>query len=345
MCQCRLGWTVYSIVSTQQRRHPMRYGHLTQEERYQIHSLLQISTSLRKIAKKTGRNAATVSRELRRNRGRRGYRPKRAQEKYTARMKTAHKHTKMVPGLVVRVEGLLRKNWSPEQVSGRLALEGISISHESIYLHVLRDKKNGGSLHSHLRWQKKRKKRYGTKPHDKRGRIKDRVCIEKRPRAVDEKRRVGDWEGDLIIGRNHKGAMVTLVDRSTKKTKIRMVASKRAGDVAEALESALCGEVVRTITLDNGKEFSAHKSVSAATGAGVYFAHPYSSWERGLNENTNGLIRQYFPKKSDFSLLGGSDVRAVEDALNARPRKSLGYLTPNEAYARKAALAKRYVPV
>ena len=135
------------------------------------------------------------------------------------------------------------------------------------------------------------------------------------------------------------------MDRATKKTKIRLLGSKEADGVAEAMEEALRGEVARTVTLDNGKEFSAHGKVAAATGADIYFAHPYSSWERGLNENTNGLIRQYFPKRSDFSVLEARDVQAVEDALNARPRKSLGYRTPDEVYSRKAALAKRYVPL
>ena len=320
------------------------YTHLTQDERYHIYGLRKSGMSLTGIAREMRRNKSTVSRELRRNLGGKGYRPKQAQEKYTGRIKAAYKNVKMTPGLVGRIGELLHEKWSPEQISGRLKLEGVCISHESIYRHVLEDKKAGGNLYVHLRWQKKRRKRYGTKRHDKRGRIKDRVCIEERPRAVEEKRRTGDWEGDLVVGRNHRGCLLTLVDRAAKKTKIRLLASKEAGGVADAMEEALRGEVVRTVTLDNGKEFSAHGKFSAATGARVYFAHPYSSWERGLNENTNGLIRQYFPKRSDFSVLEDRDVRAVEGALNARPRKSLGYRTPDEVYSRKAALAKRYVP-
>ena len=166
--------------------------------------------------------------------------------------------------------------------------------------------------------------------------------IEKRPAVVDKKKRAGDWEGDLIIGKNHKGCMVTLVERSTKKTKICRVGSKNADGVADAMGLMLRGEVVRTITLDNGKEFSAHERVAAETGSKVYFAHPYSSWERGLNENTNGLIRQYFPKKSDFSVLEDWEIERVEKDLNSRPRKALGYRTPDEVYSRKTAMAVKH---
>ena len=319
----------------------MNYTRLTLEERYQISSLLESGISIQKIAKKMNRNPGSISRELKRNKGQRGYRPRQAHMKAMERFNSTPKHIKMTSDLIKRINGLIRNKWSPDQISGRLRRENIFISHERIYQHILEDKNNDGDLHTHLRCQKKRRKRYGTKRYDKRGQIKDRVSIEKRPDVVEEKKRVGDWEGDLVIGKNHKSCLVTLADRGTKKTKIGKIKSKQSTEVSQKINSKLKKEVVRTITLDNGKEFSEHKQVADSTKSRVYFAHPYSSWERGLNENTNGLIRQYFPKKTDFSKISGQQVRKVENALNNRPRKILNYLTPNEVYERKACLAKR----
>lgn len=319
----------------------MSYTRLTLDERYQIYGLLKSGMSVKKIAKEMDRSNATISRELKRNKGKRGYRPEQAHKKAMKRFDTIPKHIKMTSDMIKRIEKLIREKWSPDQISGRLKREKIFISHERIYQHILEDKENGGDLHTHLRWQKKRRKRYGTKSDDERGQIKDRVSIEKRPKVVDEKKRVGDWEGDLVIGKNHKGGLVTLVDRSTKKSKIKKIESKHANEVSDCASNCLKGQVAKTITLDNGKEFSDHKKIAKKTNAKIYFAHPYSSWERGLNENTNGLIRQYFPKKTNFSKVAASDVKRVEDALNNRPRKILDYLTPNEVYEKKAALAKK----
>jgi IS30 family transposase len=240
----------------------------------------------------------------------------------------------MTDELIAKIEKKIRLDWSPEQIAGRLLKdEGISISHESIYQHILKDKKEGGDLYTHLRCQKKKKKRYGTKSHDKRGKIKDKVSIEKRPQVVEDKTRKGDWEGDLVIGKNHKRALVTLADRKTKKVKIAIIDSKEADTVEKAVTELMKGETAHTITFDNGKEFSRHKEMAQSTGAKVYFAHPYSSWERGLNENTNGLIRQYFPKGSCFKSITQTEVERVQNALNNRPRKTLGYCTPNEVYS------------
>ena len=161
------------------------------------------------------------------------------------------------------------------------------------------------------------------------------MSIDKRPKIVDKKSRIGDLEGDLMIGGNHKGALVTLVDRCSKKTRIVKIESKRSEAVFHAISKVLKSEIVHTITLDNGKEFSCHEKISKYTGCKVYFAHPYSSYERGLNENTNGLIRQYFPKKTDFRKITQKDVKRVEVLLNNRPRKSLGFLSPNEFHRQK----------
>jgi IS30 family transposase len=314
----------------------MKYCHLTQDERSQIYAYKTTGMSHDKIALSLGRNKSTISREFIRNTGGKGYRPKQAHQLAAERLKTAYKATTITDHIISIVEEKIRLDWSPEQVSGRLLKEdNISISHETIYQHILKDKKAGGDLYTHLRCQKKRRKRYGTKAHDKRGQIKDRVSIEKRPRVVDEKSRKGDWEGDLVIGKNHKRALVTLVDRKTKKIKIALVESKEAEGVEKAVTNLLKRETSYTITFDNGKEFSNHKEMAQNTGAKIYFAHPYSSWERGLNENSNGLARQYFPKGSSFKDITHDDVAKVENILNNRPRKTLRYATPNEIYSGK----------
>lgn len=201
------------------------------------------------------------------------------------------------------------------------------------YQHIWTDKRHGGTLYLHLRQShKKRKKQYGSK--DKRGQIRNRVSIDERPAIVEEKTRIGDWEIDTVIGQNHQGALVTIVDRVSKFTLIKKVDSKHAEVVTEAtiillkpyLDKAL------TITADNGKEFAGHETIKAHLNADVYFAHPYHSWERGLNENTNGLIRQYFTKGSSFEDITDADVEAVMHKLNHRPRKTLNYKTPHAVF-------------
>ena len=311
----------------------MNYVHLSSGERYQIYILKKIGKSQTEIAKEIGRNKSTISMELKRNLGEKGYRPKQAHAMATERFSSAAKSIKMNDELITKIEEKIRLDWSPEQISGRLLKEEkISISHETIYQHILKDKKNGGDLYKHLRCQKKRRKRYGTKSHDRRGQIKNKVSIEERPGIVEKKVRIGDWEGDLVIGKNHKGALVTLADRKSKKVKIAKIASKNATLVQRAVSKLLRNEIVHTLTLDNGKEFSQHETMAKKIGAKIYFAHPYSSWERGLNENTNGLIRQYFIKGSSFENISDKNVKKVENILNNRPRKTMKYSTPNEVY-------------
>ena len=312
-----------------------KYTHLTQVERYQFSALLKSGKSISSIATQLDRDKSTLYRELNRNKGLRGYRPHQAHEKAVNRLQNSHRHIKITQKVIHKIERFLRERLSPEQISGFLKPKGLSISHESIYQHILRDKKSGGDLYKFLRCQRKRKKRYGTSRFDKRGQIQNRVSIDKRPQIVDKKIRIGDCEGDLMIGRHHKGALVTLVDRCSKKTRIVKIESKRSEAVFHAISKALKAEIVRTMTLDNGKEFSCHEKISENTGCKVYFAHPYSSYERGLNENTNGLIRQYFPKKTDFRKITQKDVKRVEVLLNNRPRKSLGFLSPNEFHRQK----------
>ena len=320
-----------------------KYRQLTEAQRYQIEALKKAKKSQKEIAMIIEVSESTISRELRRNRGLRGYRPKQAHIKASNRRTGAFKTIKMTIERVTLIEEKLRLQWSPEQISGWLRENrAIAISHERIYQHVWADKRQGGKLYLHLRHsQKKRKKQYASK--DKRGQIRNRVSIDERPEIVTQRTRIGDWEIDTVIGKNHQGALVTIVDRVSKFTLIKKVASKHAGVVTEATIALLKPYLDKTwtITADNGKEFAGHETIAKQLQTAVYFAHPYHSWERGLNENTNGLIRQYFTKGSSFENITDEQVEAVMNRLNHRPRKTLNFKTPHEVFfgnaQRKAA--------
>jgi IS30 family transposase len=311
-----------------------KYTQLTQGQRYQIYAFLKAGFLQTQIASEIGVHKSTISREIRRNRGKKGYRPKQANLLAGNRRQNAKKHIKMMPEVIALIEELISEDFSPDQVSGFLARNhNINISHERIYQHILNDRINGGSLFKHLRQShKKRKKRYGS--YSRRGQIKDRISIDERPSIVDSKKRIGDWEIDTIIGKNHKGALLSIVERKSKFTLIAKLQEKSAEMAANAAIDLLkpFANKVLTITADNGKEFADHKHINKSLKADVYFAHPYHSWERGLCENTNGLIRQYFPKGSDFNPIKQKHVQMVMDRLNNRPRKLLGYRTPNEVF-------------
>lgn len=314
----------------------MHYTQLTQDQRYHISGLLKAGNAQNNIAKEVGVDKSTISRELRRNRGERGYRPKQAEELSMNRRISAAKHISFTAEVKKAVIEKIKLDWSPEQISGYFKKESLfEISHERIYQFLLEDKKTGGDLHKHLRHSgKKRKKRYGSK--DRRGQIKNRVSIDERPAVVDKKSRLGDWEGDTIIGKQQQKAIVTLVESLSKKTLIGRVATKHSDVVSDIIIDLLSPvkKITRTITFDNGKEFSDHEAMAKALKTNIYFAHPYSSWERGLNENTNGLIRQYIKKGSSFDDITQEKITWIQDRLNNRPRKSLGYYTPNEVFDR-----------
>jgi IS30 family transposase len=316
----------------------MGYTHLTAGERYQIEALLGKQCSLREIARSLGRDKGTISREVRRNQGQRGYRPKQAEAIATERRDKACNARRVAPETWTKAEAMLRQQYSPEQVSGRLRVcnEG-EISHETIYKKIYADKASGGDLHTHLRCQKKRRKRYGS-GRSRRGLIPNRVGIEDRCPRVEARATVGHWEGDTVIGKNHKGALVTHVERKSRYTCIGHVARKTADEVAEATILTLgpYADLVKTITNDNGLEFCAHDAVSKNLNAKIYFAQPYSSWQRGTNENTNGLIRQYLPKKTCFKDLPDALIKFIQDRLNHRPRKCLDYRTPHEVMTSSA---------
>ena len=310
----------------------MSHKQLERDDRSQIYILHKRGYSQQTIADALGVNQSTISRELSRNKGKKGYRHKQAQEIRDKRRKDQHKPLKMTVEMVDLIESKLRLHWSPEQISGWLkGNHSSSVSHETIYLHVWADKKAGGDLYTFLRRRGKAYQPRGKKLAG-RGCIKNRVGIEHRPAEVDAKERVGDWEIDLVVGQGHSGALVTIVERFTKFTVSKRVNDKSAASVTMAIIELLLPyqPYVLTITADNGKEFAFHEQVSEALDAKVYFADPYSSWQRGLNENTNGLIRQYWPKKTDFKKVSQDEVSQAISQLNDRPRKLLFYKSPIE---------------
>lgn len=287
------------------------------------------------MAKAIGVHKSTICREFKRNTRWNGYFPGQAQWFRNNRRKLTRTYYKFDNKIAEFVKEKIQRKWSPEQISGYAKKHGLfSISHERIYKFLLKDKENGGKLYLQLRHQnRKYKKRYGH-PRN-RGPIKDRIFIDDRPKIVDAKERVGDWEVDTIIGKNRKMAIVTLVERVTKKSVFCKVENRKPSVVANAIIDSLkpISRHVLTITADNGIEFAEHWKIKKDLSTDFYFAHPYSSWERGLNENTNKLLRQYFPKGSDFSSIEEMQLNAITEELNSRPRKDLGYLTPNEAFS------------
>ncbi len=308
------------------------YTQLTREQRYQIYVLMKTGHHQTKIAELIAVHKSTISRELFRNRGLRGYRAKQAHHLASTRRKSKAK-PRIDSAIWVLIRQLLREEWSPEQVSGWLKREkALRVSHEYIYQHILQDKGRGGDLYRHLRCKKKRKKRYGS--YDRRGQIPNRISIDDRPAVVDSRGRYGDWEVDTIIGKGHRQAIVSLTERKSRLVRIRKVQYKSASLVTQAVTELLkpLANRVLTLTSDNGREFAHHEAISRELKATFYFAHPYSSWERGLNENTNGLIRQYFPKSRDFCTITDEEINKAMEKLNNRPRKTLNFKTPNQVF-------------
>lgn len=308
------------------------YQHLTQYQRYYICTSLKSGKNASQIAKDIEKSKSTVYRELSRNQGLRGYRHKQANEKACKRqaMKGKARISVETWAYVTRklVFGL-----SPEQIAGSLLKRGLPfVSHEWIYQYILKDKQQGGTLYKHLRCQKKRKKRYG-RP-DRRGQIVGRVSIDNRPAIVATRERLGDWEADVVEGSKGGSVLVTLAERKSRFALIAKCPNKSAKSVSEAIISLLTPlrAHVKTITYDNGKEFAFHQKISDTLEAQGYFAHPYHSWERGLNENTNGLLRQYFPKGQSLAEVKPSDLHKAMVKLNWRPRKCLGFKTPFQAF-------------
>lgn len=323
----------------------MSYKHLSLEERYYIEKSQLSGLSIVDISANLGRHKSTIFREIERNTGKRGYRNNQANKLALERHRTKTKKVKLSIEIVEKINGFIRQQWSPEQVAGYLEKEGIiSLHHETIYRYILKDKKAKGTLYLNLRHQNKTyRKRYGNN-HTSHG-IVDRVDISERPEQVNNRQRVGDWEGDTIIGKNHKGAIVTLDERVSKLRLAIPTGSKKAKAVTDGITVLLTmlKEHVKTLTLDNGKEFSAHKKIAEILSCDVYFAKPYSSWQRGQNENANGLLRQYFPKTMELVGVTKKAVFKAVDKLNSRPRKCLGFKTPYEVFEELTGITRNYL--
>ena len=312
--------------------------HLTPFERMEIQTSLGRGHSKAEIARNLGRHPSTVGREIRRNTDRRRYSAVHAQIRYLARRAVGGRTASMQnEGLKNYVEAALREDWSPEEIAGRLFSDfsddpGMRVSHETIYLYVYADKKRGGDLYMHLRQSRsQRRKRLNSKA--KRALIHDRISIEKRPSIVDKQRRIGDWEGDTIFGKGHGTPLATFVDRKSLYTLIASMENKSATSLHAASLQAfkdIPPAFLHTLTVDNGSEFAHFKAIEKDLGLAIFFGRPYTATDRAINENTNGLIRQYLPKKTDFKNLTSQQLQAIVDKLNNRPRKKLGYRTPNE---------------
>lgn len=313
--------------------------HLTLEQRYKIEAYKSAGRSISEISEQIGKNKSVVSREIKRNSdGRSGvYKANLADRKCNERHKVKYKNCKFSATVEVNLLYYLTMDYSPEQAFGRAKIEGKEmVSVESIYQYIWQDKRNGGVLYKYLRTKGKKYKKRGSLK-DKRGLIIDRVDIDKRPPIVESKERIGDMEIDLVIGQNHKGALLTINDRATGYLFMAKIDSKEArivqSNTIELLQDWT--GLIKTITSDNGKEFANHKQIASSLEIDYYFAKPYHSWERGANENLNGLVRQYFPKMTSFANIKKEEVETVVNILNNRPRKRFGYKTPNEIFAQK----------
>jgi IS30 family transposase len=310
------------------------YHQLTPGERYELSALRKQGLKPAEIALALGRHRSTVYRELERNSREDGaYRPATADQKTRGRRSRSRRNQRFTVADWELVEAWLREDFSPEQVAGWLRrFRLLSISHETIYRYIWMNKRRGGTLHRHLRCaQKKRRKRYGR--YDSRGRLAGKKSISERPPGAENRSRVGHLEGDTVLGTD-KHCLLTLVDRKTGFTIIGKLTARTVEATnrraIELINNA--ARRIRSVTVDNGTEFHGYKDIEAATGADFFFAAPHCSWERGTNENTNGLIRQYAPKRTSLAHLTQQDCDRIAHKLNNRPRKRLGFRTPAECY-------------
>jgi transposase, IS30 family len=315
------------------------YKQLTRDQRYVIKTLLQEDYSYREIAKRVGVNVSTISREIKRNKTGDVYLAGFADQKAVKRKRIGRRPTVLTESNIAIFKPYLEDDWSPEQVSGRLKLTGeLSISYETIYKYIYQDKKKNGVLHERLRGKHKYRKKYGTQ---RRYKITGKKSISKRSTEADERARFGDWEIDTVVSRKSKDVLVTIVDRKLRYTLIGKATNKSSDKVTKATLKCFKGfeAPIHSITADNGTEFAGFKRIEKGLGTEVFFAHPYSSYERGTNENTNGLIRQYYPKGVSFEKATWKDLKVVQDKINNRPRKCLGYKTAAEVYLEEMSVA------
>lgn len=314
----------------------MMYCQITSAERYTLGLLRRRGLHPAAIARVMGRHRSSIGRELHRNQSHNDgtYRPELADWYARGRRSRSRRNTQFVSADWARVDALVREDWSPEQIAGRLRLTGVlRISHETIYRRIWRDKRDGGDLYRHLRGaQKLKRKRYGA--YDSRGRLAGKRPITARPPGAEKRSRFGHWEGDTMLGAGQAGpCILTLVERKSGFLAIGKLRQRTAPFVNRRAVQLIQEQPrpVRTITVDNGTEFHSYADLEARLTTRFYFATPHHSWERGTNENTNGLLRQYFPKGTDLSVHGANALAAVALALNTRPRKTLAWRTPAEA--------------
>lgn len=312
----------------------MTYERVTEEERNHIYRWGQEGYGPSEIGRRLGRATSSISREIKRNKGKRGYRPKQANEKAMARAKRPGPR-RFTDEMKSDVETRLEDGWTPEIISERARHEGRTyVCKETIYQHIYADAKDGGELWKELpRAQRKRRRRCPRIDGRGRGKIPNQRMIDTRPPDVETRKTVGHWEGDLINGANSTGNLVTLVERSTRFTLVGRTDTKEAEEVTREICELFASMPQASrlgLTLDNGKEFAFHEQMAEETGMDVFFARPYHSWERGTNENTNGLIRRLHPKKSSFSDINEARLLRIDKYLNDRPRKCLGWMTPRE---------------
>ncbi len=321
------------------------YTQLTDKERYHIELLMQECSTQKLIAERLGRDKSTISRELKRNRTEPGYSSDVAIKKTKERRKRVIP-TKFTEIVKERVESDLKNHWSPEQISGRLKKEKIaSISHELIYQYIDKDRKAGGIFYTYLPHRGKKYKKRNLKTRRMNWKtVKPRKSISERPTKVSHKKEAFHWEGDTVEGKGHIGGVATLVDMKTKFLLIRKVRDKSAVEMKDVIVNSFinCPGLMKSLTLDNGNEFALHDVISKELNTDVYFANPYSPWERGLNENTNGLIRRFYPKGTNFTRITERDLLNTQEMLNNRPRKCLGYQTPKEVFIKEVFKNPQY---
>lgn len=310
--------------------------HITSEERHTIQCLLGQSKKPAEIARILGRSKSTITREIQRNRDQRSkqYRHELAHRKASSRKASKPTKNGITGDMKAYIEARLAEKLSPEQIVGEAKLKGIEcVSYECIYQYIWRDKKQGGKLYANLRNQSKRYRKRGA-AKDTRGQIRNKTPLEQRPKEVELRERLGDLEIDLVIAKGHKGALLTINDRTSGLLIMERLQGKTSAEVTDATIKRLMPykDQLNTITSDNGKEFAGHETIARILEIDFFFAKPYHSWERGSNENLNGLIRQYIPKHTNILELEDSFIKEVESALNNRPRKRHGFLSPLEIH-------------
>jgi IS30 family transposase len=318
----------------------MSYHRVTQEDRIKIHCLLQQGKNQTQIAEALSKDKSTISREINRNKGLRGYRYAQAHNFALARQQEKYCPLKMDEEMILLIKERLVKKWSPEQISGRLKLEGRRfVCAETIYKFIYQDKKDGGDLWKNLRRShRQRKSRFPSQ--ERRGVIKDAIPISKRSAKANERTRVGDWERDTMLGKDRRCSILALVDRKTRFNKFKKLNRRLAPKVTAATVKVLKGLPVKTITNDRGLEFSDHKKCSSKLNVKIYFCDPYSSYQRGTNENRIGILRQYFPKKMDLKDVTNQAIKKIEFEINNRPMKCLDWRTPYEVMMKKSCTGK-----